>query len=53
MDDIMYNGGMMIKQSKNMTKMMNLIAYGGNRPANVSPARWSAMKKFFQRNFKK
>tara|TARA_R100000664_G_scaffold23968_1_gene33597 strand:- start:511 stop:660 length:150 start_codon:yes stop_codon:yes gene_type:complete len=49
----MYNGGMMIKKSKNMTKMMNLIAYGGKRPANVSPARWSAMKKFFKRNFKK
>ena len=53
MDDIMYNGGMMIKQSKNMIKMMNLIAYGGNRPANVSPARWEAMKKFFKRNFQK
>ena len=53
MDDIMYNGGMMNKRNKHMMKMMNLIAYGGNRPTNVSPARWEAMKKFFKRNFQK
>lgn len=42
-----------MRKSKNMIAMWNVYCYGGVRPVNVSPARWSAMCKFFQNNFPK
>ena len=34
-----------------MIKMINIWAYGGQIPSDVSPARWNAICKFIQKNF--
>ena len=40
-----------MRKSKYMIKMINIWAYGGQIPSDVSPARWNAICKFIQKNF--
>ena len=40
-----------MRKSKYMIKMINIWAYGGQAPSDVSPARWNAICKFIQKNF--
>jgi len=40
-----------MRKSKHMIKMINIWAYGGQVPANVSAPRWNAICKFIQKNF--
>ena len=46
----MYNRSMKFKKSQQMIAFWNIFAYGGNRPTNVTPARWAAICKFFENN---
>jgi hypothetical protein len=40
-----------MKKSKNMMKMINIWAYGGDIPSGVSAPRWNAICKFIEKNF--
>ena len=40
-----------MRKSKHMIKMINIWAYNGQVPANVSAPRWNAICKFIQKNF--
>jgi len=41
---------MKFNKSRQMIAFWNIFAYGGDRPANVSPARWAGIVKFFENN---
>tara|TARA_A100000172_G_scaffold6562_1_gene3702 strand:- start:229 stop:465 length:237 start_codon:yes stop_codon:yes gene_type:complete len=40
-----------MRKSKYMIKMINIWAYGGQVPSDVSAPRWNAICKFIQKNF--
>jgi hypothetical protein len=40
-----------MRKSKYMIKMINIWAYGGQVPSDVSAPRWNAMCKFIEKNF--
>ncbi len=40
-----------MRKSKYMIKMINIWAYGGQVPSDVSTARWNAICKFIKKNF--
>jgi hypothetical protein len=40
-----------MKKSKNMMKMINIWAYRGTIPRDISPYRWNAICKFIEKNF--
>ena len=40
-----------MRKSKYMIKMINIWAYGGQIPSDVSAPRWNAICKFIKKNF--
>tara|TARA_A100001391_G_C4830058_1_gene213878 strand:+ start:47 stop:283 length:237 start_codon:yes stop_codon:yes gene_type:complete len=40
-----------MRKSKYMIKMINIWAYGGQVPSDVSAPRWNAICKFIKKNF--
>ena len=40
-----------MRKNKNMIKMINIWAYNGTIPRDISPYRWNAICKFIQKNF--